>query len=44
MFEPYRCESCVHGEYLSQNDCWDCSIDVSDDKEYEQKYVDDERM
>lgn len=43
MFVPYRCEDCVHGEYLS-NDCyWDCSIGVSDDEECEKNYEDDDR-
>lgn len=44
MFEPYRCESCIHGEYLYQDSCWGCSIGVSSDEECEQNYVDDERI
>ena len=43
MFIPYRCEDCIHGEYLHQDSCWDCSIGVSDDEECEQNYADDER-
>lgn len=44
MFIPYRCEECIHGEYLQQDSTWDCMIDCSDDKECEENYEDDSRM
>ena len=43
-FEPFRCEDCVLGEYIYQDNCWDCSYGVADEKECEEKYEDDERM
>ena len=42
MFIPYRCESCTYGEYILSKG-WGCSLDVSDDKECEENYEDDER-
>ena len=26
MFEPFRCEDCIHGEYNEQEGDWDCNI------------------
>lgn len=43
MFIPYRCEDCIHGEYLWRDSCWDCSIGVSDDEECEKNFEEDER-
>ena len=43
-FIPYKCEECIHGEYLSQDSTWDCMLDCSDDKECEENYDDDSRM
>lgn len=44
MFIPYRCESCIHGEWLQQDSTWDCMLDCSDDEECERNYEDDERV
>lgn len=43
MFIPYRCESCVYGIYLHKDSCYECSLNVSDDRECEENYEDDER-
>ena len=43
MFEPYRCEDCIYGEYLPEDSCYDCSIGVRNDEECEQNYADDDR-
>lgn len=43
MFIPYRCEQCIHREWLPQDSTWDCMLDCSDDKECEENYEDDER-
>ena len=43
MFIPYRCEDCIHGEYISQDDCWK-GCGVKTDEECEQRFVEDERM
>lgn len=43
-FESFRCEDCIHGEYLYQDSCWDCSIGVFDEEECEKNYEDDEKM
>lgn len=44
MFEPYRCEDCVYGEFLESDSVWDCSIGITDDEECERNYADDEKM
>lgn len=47
MFEPFRCEDCVHGEYYNRDGFYYCSydFDVNEDKEQcEQNYEDDERV
>lgn len=48
MFETFRCESCVHGEFDIQIEEWECLLDIEyedDDKQQdlcEQNYEDDE--
>ena len=44
MFEPFRCEDCIYGEYLSQDCEWDCSLGCWSSKECEDNYEDDERI
>lgn len=43
MFEPFRCEDCIHGEYNEQEGEWGCNIGCWSGKECEDNYVDDER-
>lgn len=44
MFEPFRCENCIHGIYNQDKSCWDCDYNVVDETECEELYEDDERM
>lgn len=44
MFIPFRCEDCVHGDYLPQDSCWEAGCGATDEVECEEKYEDDERM
>ena len=43
MFEPWRCEGCVHGYYDEREHEWDCNIGCWSIKECEEHYEDDER-
>lgn len=43
MFDPFRCEDCIHGEYDEQEHGWDCNIGCWSSKECEEHYKDDER-
>lgn len=43
MFEPFRCEDCIHGEYDEQEGEWDCLLGCWSSKECEDNYKDDER-
>lgn len=43
MFESFRCEDCIHGEYDEDSDSWGCTLEIYDDKECEENYEDDER-
>lgn len=43
MFEPYRCEDCIHGKYDEQEGEMDCNIGCWSSKECEDNYEDDER-
>ena len=45
MFEPFRCEDCVHGWYDSKEECWYCNHGFdwqTNEKQCEQYYEDDE--
>ena len=42
-FEPFRCEDCIYGEYLSQNDCWDSGCNARNEQECAQLFEEDER-
>lgn len=44
MFEPFRCEDCIHGEYDEQEREWDCLLGCWSSKECEDNYEDDEKM
>ena len=43
MFEPFRCEECIYGEYLPQDDCWDSGCNAGDEQECEKLFEEDER-
>ena len=44
MFIAYRCEECIHAEYLAQDNAWECMLDCSDDKECWENYEDDSSL
>ena len=44
MFDAFRCEDCVHGDYCPDKDTWDCDLDIVDEDDCEANYEDDDRM
>ncbi len=45
MFEPFRCESCVHGEYYHRDGQYYCKYEYDmeiNQEQCEQNYEDDE--
>ena len=43
MFEPYRCEDCIYGEYFPQDGCWKSGCNTEDEQECEDLFEEDER-
>ena len=44
MFEPFRCEDCVHGIYNPHDSCLEDGCGATDEIECKSMYEDDERM
>lgn len=44
IFEPFRCEDCIHGIYNHNDSCWEDGCGAIDEEECEEMYKDDERM
>ena len=42
-FEAFRCEDCVYGKYFDQDYCWGCIYGITDEKECEKLFEEDER-